>query len=67
MKRIMDTDAAFARMAISTGKATDEEIAFLDTIISMEAAQEAVSDDEYRRLQRLTGGFISDKPSIFDR
>jgi len=33
----------------------------------MEAAREQVSDDEYRRLQRLTGGFISDQPSIFDR
>lgn len=42
-------------------------IAFLDTMISMEAAREDVSNDEYRRLQGLTGGYLSVEGSIFDR
>lgn len=60
-------DAGFARRAIASGKATEEEIAFLDTIISLEAAREPVSNDEYRRLQRLTGGLLTVEGSIFDR
>lgn len=67
MKRLMDQDAAFARKAIASGKATPEEVAFLDTMIGMEAAREPVSDDEYRRLQELTGGYFSPSGSIFDR
>lgn len=33
--KFMDQDIAFARKAIASGKATDEEIAFLDTMIFM--------------------------------
>lgn len=64
---LMDQDAAFARKAIASGKATDEEIAFLDTMIGLQAAQEPVSNEEYSRLQRLTGGVLSTTASIFDR
>lgn len=64
---ITDTDAKYARRAIESGKATDEEIAFLDTMISLEAAREPVSRHEYSRLQRLTGGQLSTETPIFER
>lgn len=60
-------DSKFARKAIASGKATVEEIAFLDTMISFEAAQESVSRDDYSRLQRLTGGSMSTTTPICER
>ena len=66
MKTLMSADAAFARAAIKTGKATDDEIAFFDTMCGMEAAREPVTEDEYRHVQRLTGGYLGED-SIFER
>ena len=65
--KFMDQDIAFARKAIASGKATDEEIAFLDTMISLTAANEDISRDDYNFLQRLTGGMLSTTTPIFDR
>ena len=65
--KFFDQDITFARKAISSGKATDEEIAFLDTMISLTAANEDISRDDYNRLQRLTGGMLSTATTIFDR
>ena len=65
--KFFDQDIAFARKAIASGKATDEEIAFLDTMISLTAANEDIIRDDYNRLQRLTGGMLSTTTQIFDR
>lgn len=67
MKTLMSMDATFARKAIASGKATEDEVAFLDTMCGMEAAREPVSDAEYGRLQRLTGSYFSVEGSIFER
>lgn len=67
MKKLLPMDATYARKAIASGKATEEETAFLDTMISLEAAREPVEDHEYSRLQNLTGGYLSVEGSIFDR
>lgn len=61
------SDIAFARRAINSGKATDEEIAFLDTCISLTAAGEDFPKADYSRLQNLTGGHLTREGSIFDR
>lgn len=67
MKQVSDVDARFALAAIESGKASDEESVFLDTMCSMNAAREAVSNDEYSRLQRLTGGVLSTTTPICER
>ena len=65
--QLSDMDVKYARLAIASGKATDEEIAFLDTMLSLEAAREPTSSTEYARLQRLTGGNLSSEPPIHMR
>ena len=67
MIKLTSADAGFARRAMATGKANDDELAFLDTMCGLEAAQEPVSQDEYSRLQCLTGGLLTVEGSIFDR
>lgn len=65
--KFMQSDIDFARRAIASGKATEEEIAFLDTCISLTAAGEDFSKADYNRLQSLTGGHLTLEGSIFDR
>lgn len=67
MKYVNINDSRFALLCIQSGKATEEESAFLDTMRSMCAANEPVPDDEYRRLQRLTGGVLSTETPICER
>lgn len=53
--------------AIRSGKATEEEVAFLDRMAGAYAADVDVSNADYGRLQRLTGGSLSTETPIFSR
>lgn len=65
--KLMEMDATFAIKAIRSGKATDEEIAFLDRMAGAYAADVAVSNADYHRLQQLTGGELSTETPVFNR
>ena len=63
----MEMDATFAIKAIRSGKATEEEVAFLDRMVGAYAADVAVSNADYQRLQRLTCGELSTETPICNR
>jgi hypothetical protein len=60
-------DHDFALKACADPRSTEEEKDFLSYMASMYAANEPITKEEYSRLQRLTGGFLSPEPSIFER
>lgn len=65
--KLMEMDAAFATQAMLSGKATVEEVAFLNEMVFAYAVDVAVSNADYHRLQRLTGGELSTETPIFNR
>lgn len=67
MYKLTQADADFSRRCIASGKATDEESAFLDTMCGLQAANEPVSRAEYNKLQRLTGRALCLETPILNR
>lgn len=65
--KLMSADSEFAIRAIRSGKATIEEVVFLDRMLDAHAADVAVSNADYHRLQRLTGGELSTETPICNR
>lgn len=60
-------DHDFCLRACADARATEEEREFLGFMASLAAAGEAVTPQQYRRVQALTGGGLSTNTPIFDR
>lgn len=67
MRYLDSVDAAWCIRAAQSPYATEHEAAFLGFMAGLAAAHEPVSDEEYARVQRLTGGYVSVAGSIFTR
>ena len=65
--KLMEMDAAYATQAMLSGKATVEEVAFLNEMVFAYAVDADVSNSDYHKLQRLTGGELSTETPIFNR